>query len=174
MAWRPTQYLLEGELDNSIPGRVSGWMRFAGLPQRVTFSLKGDFHRDIRGTRIHLQGEGQKDDPTAASYMDSFAIDQQGKVGDITAGLPPRDYVDYPYIEWYGDANGRVVIELASRQIQVLGNPKTWLDSKPVSRKEQARNMASFLRQVNQELRAPVICLVIKSSVEHVEKSDKD
>jgi len=25
----------------------------------------------------------------------------------------PHDYVDYPYIEWYGDDNGRAVIELA-------------------------------------------------------------
>ena len=34
MAWRPNRYLLEGELDNTQPGKVTGWMRFAGLTGR--------------------------------------------------------------------------------------------------------------------------------------------
>jgi len=39
MAWRPTEYLIEGELDNTNPGKVTGWMRFAGLKDKVTFDL---------------------------------------------------------------------------------------------------------------------------------------
>ena len=58
MAWRPTQYLLEGELNNTTPGKVTGWLRFAGMKHQVTFDLEGDFHRDIRGASIHLTGEG--------------------------------------------------------------------------------------------------------------------
>jgi hypothetical protein len=34
MAWRPTEYLIEGELDNTTPGKVTGWMRFAGMKDR--------------------------------------------------------------------------------------------------------------------------------------------
>ena len=49
MAWRPTEYLLEGELDNTTPGKVTGWMRFAGTKDRVTLDLEGDFHRINRG-----------------------------------------------------------------------------------------------------------------------------
>jgi hypothetical protein len=30
MAWRPSEYLIDGELDNTTPGKVTGWMRFAG------------------------------------------------------------------------------------------------------------------------------------------------
>ena len=112
MAFRPTQYVMEGELDNTIPGKVTGWMRFAGVRKGVTFDLKGDFHRDIRGAKIHFVGDGREQDPEAPGYMDGIAVHQTGKVGDITAGLPPCDYVSYPYIEWYGDDNGRVVIEL--------------------------------------------------------------
>jgi hypothetical protein len=97
MAWRPTQYLLNGELDNTTPGKVTGWMKFAGMKNRVTFDLKGDFHRDIRGTRILLTGNGQEKDTEASSYMDSFAQHQTGNVGDITAGLPPQDYGDNPF-----------------------------------------------------------------------------
>ena len=93
MAWRPTEHLIEGELDNTQPGRVTGWMRFAGMKERVAFDLEGDFHRDIRGAKIHLTGDGQMDDPEAHSYMASFSPQQTGKAGDITAGLPPADYV---------------------------------------------------------------------------------
>ena len=145
MAWRPTRHLLEGELDNTQPGSVTGWMRFAGMNRRVTFDLKGNFHRDIRGAKIRFKGDGRHDDPEAASYVDGFATHQTGKAGDITAGLPPQDYVAYPYIEWYSEENGRVVLELEPDQIEVVGTPVPAAQSDPISRQEQARNMVEFL-----------------------------
>jgi len=39
MAWRPTQYLCEGELDNTNPNKVTGWMKFAGMKEKVVFDL---------------------------------------------------------------------------------------------------------------------------------------
>ena len=162
MAWRPTQYLMEGELDNTTLGKVTGWMRFAGMAENVTFDLKGDFHRDIRGAKIHFVCEGREDDPTAASYMDSFAVQQTGKVGDITAGLPPQDYVAYPYIEWYGEDNGRVVIELEAGQVKVIGQPVPAIESFPNSREQQGQNMAEFLGEIAQETNLPperVVCV---------------
>ncbi len=145
MAWRPTQYLLEGELDNTQPGKVTGWMRFAGMDKKVTFDLKGNFHRDIRGAKIRLKRDGNHDDPEAASYMDSFAEHHTGKVGDMTAGLPPRDYVSYPYVEAFTDQNGRIVLELEPDQIEVIGTPIPACESDPISRQEQAENMTGFL-----------------------------
>jgi DUF2958 family protein len=162
MAWRPTQYLLEGELDNTIPGKVTGWMRFASMKGKVTFDLSGDFHRDIRGAKIQFIGDGKKMDPEAASYMEGFANRQTGKVGDITAGQMPKDYVNYPYIEWYGDDNGRVVLELEAGQVKVIGQPMPWMESYPVSREQQAQNMAGFLGQTARELDLPTdraICI---------------
>ena len=114
MAWRLTEYLIEGMLDNTYPGKVTGWMRFAGMKETVTLSLEGDFHRDIRGAKIRFTRDAYETDPPqdAAGHMEGFASEQTGRVGDITAGLPPQDYVKYPYIEWYSNENGRVVIEL--------------------------------------------------------------
>ena len=152
MAWRPTQYLKEGELDNTVPGKVTGWMQFAGMKEKVTFELEGDFHRDIRGTRIRLKGEGRDDDPETAKYMETFSARQTGKVGDITAGLPPQDYSTYPYVEWYGDDNGRVVLELEPNQLDVIGTPLPYEQQGPISRAEQNGNMASFLSEVAQAL----------------------
>ena len=91
MAWRPTEDLLEGERDNTTPGKVTGWMRFAGMRQTVVFDLKGNFHRDIRGAKIRFTGDGCENDPKAASYMHGMSAEQTGEVGDITAGLPPRE-----------------------------------------------------------------------------------
>ena len=155
MAWRPSKYLLEGELDNTTPGKVTGWMRFAGLKDKVTFNLEGDFHRDIRGAKIHFTGSGREGDRKAVAEMDGFVLHQTGKVGDMTAGLPPKDYVDYPYIEWYGDGNGRVVVELAPSQVKVIGSPIPALESFPISREAQMRNMGDFLSRVAQGVGIP-------------------
>jgi hypothetical protein len=156
MAWRPTEYLLEGELDNTVPGKVTGWMRFAGMKDKVTFDLEGDFHRDIRGAKIRLTHQYPGREKKAVSEMDGFCQHQTGKAGDITAGLPPKDYVDYPYIEWYGDGNGRVVIELDASQVTVIGSPIPALESFPISRETQMQNMGGFLGDIAQAVNLPI------------------
>jgi hypothetical protein len=175
MAWRPNENLIDGELDNRTPGKVTGWMRFfrkEKAPFSVTFVLEGDFHEDIRGAVILLSNpnpsDRERDD--GGTYMDGFSPTQHGTAGDITAGLSlgpwtealaqtlmkrnelfwdeqgiqgsermkrGRDlakryrahiaagdlyysYVDYPYIEWYTDCNGRVVLELDPSQVEIV------------------------------------------------------
>ncbi len=157
MAWRPSAYLIEGELDNTTPGKVTGWMRFAGMKGKVTFDLKGNFHRDIRGAKIRLQGNGEEPDARAAENMTYIAPHQTGDVGDMTAGREPCDYVDYPYIEWYGDRNGRVVIELDAEQVEVIGRPIPACESDPISREQQAQNMANFLAGICAATQVPAI-----------------
>jgi hypothetical protein len=157
MALRLSAYLIEGELDNTHRGQVTGWMQFAGRKEKMTFALEGDFHRDIRGAKIHFIGDAATTDPPADAQeeMEGIAMHQIGKVGDITAGLPPRDYVDYPYVEWYGDDNGRVVIELEPGQVQVIGTPIPACESDPISRAQQKRNMAEFLGAVAADVNLP-------------------
>jgi hypothetical protein len=43
----------------------------------------------------------------------------------IDAGDLFYPYVDYPYIEWYSDANGRVVLELDPSQVEVVDGGST-------------------------------------------------
>ncbi len=164
MAWRISPYLIEGELDNTDLGKATGWMRFAGMNETVTFDLKGDFHRDVRGAKIHFTGDASQTDPPtdAQTAMEGFAVQQIGKVGDITAGLPPADYVSYPYIEWYSDENGRALIELEPQQVVVIGTPVPACESDPISRDQQNRNMAEFLGELATELNLPkehVVCI---------------
>ena len=164
MAWRVTAYLIEGELDNTHLGQVTGWMQFVGRKDKVTVDLKGDFHRDIRGAKIHFTGDASETDPPAEaqSAMADIALQQSGKVGDITAGLPPADYVNYPYLEWYSDENGRVLVELEPGQVEVIGTPIPACESDPISRDQQKQNMAEFLGAVAADANLPAeraVCL---------------
>jgi hypothetical protein len=147
MAWRPSEYLIEGMLDNTTPGKVIGWMRFLGRRNRIRFDLHGDFHRDIRGAVIKFHNEQYRDaDPQEArKYCRAFVAVQTGVVGDITAGLPPHDYGQSPYIEFYGNENGRVVVELDPIQVEVIGKPIPYNTTKPVDRKVQGANMMTFI-----------------------------
>jgi hypothetical protein len=134
MAWRPYENLLEGELDNTTAGKVTGWIRFfrrGKAPLTVRLELQGDFHEDIRGKKIRLTNLRPSDRHEAldrpASYMDGMAVEQMGEAGDITAGLPVNGqypYVAYPYIEWYSEYNGRVVLELDPSQVAVVEPPQ--------------------------------------------------
>jgi len=164
MAWRPTHCLVEGELDNTHLGKVTGWMRFAGMKDKVTFDLKGDFHRDIRGAKIHFKGDAAETEPPADAeqYVEGLAQHQTGKVGDVTAGLPPHDFGQAPYFEWFGEENGRVVIELEPTQIEVIGTPIPARESYPISREQQRCNMAEFLGSIAAEMNLPaqrVVCV---------------
>lgn len=153
MAWRLHENLMEGELDNTVPGKVTGWIRFLGMDEPVRLDLEGDFHRDIRGAKIrfhnHAPSDRNQDDSLGEvrpeSYMKGFSPVQTGQVDDITAGLPPQDYVPYPYVEWFSEESGRVVLELEPEQVEVIGEPIPWQDEPPVSRQAQAENMGRFL-----------------------------
>ncbi len=120
MTWRPNAYLLEGQLDNTQPGRITGWMRFAGLPQKVTLELEGDFDPDIRGRRIAFRNAYSGRSADAEEYMDGFQPRQVGKVGHITLGGPPQSWTDFPYIEWISTENDRVVMYLEPHQVAVI------------------------------------------------------
>lgn len=164
MAWRPTEQLIAGELDNTVPGKVTGWLIFSGLEERVTLDLEGDFHRDIRRTKIRIRGEGQRDGAT--ERMDGFAVEQKGQAGDITTGLPPSDYGEYPYIEWYSEENGRVVLELLPEQVEVIGVPLPASETPPVEPERSHRLLAEWLRDLSSSLGVPAFAVGVPAEDE--------
>ena len=173
MAWRPTEYLIEGELDNRNPGKVTGWMKFAGIKEKVTFNLEGNFHRDIRGAKVRLRGDGESANfEEAEKYMEGFAQHQTGSVGDMTAGKEPVDYVSYPYWELYAQ-NGRVVIELEPDQVEILTQPIPACESDPLDRKKQAENMAGFLCEIASACGIPEQHAIATGNTVAVERAKK-
>ncbi len=151
MAWRLQKYLIKSELDNTKPDKVTGWMEFLGMEEKVVFDLDGNFHRDIRGAKIELSNDKylEQEEQQAKEYFDGFSEVQKGSVGDMTAGVGEgADYVNSGYIEWYSANNGRVVIELDSDKIKLLSQPIPVIESDPVDRGEQQQNMDNFLRDI--------------------------
>ena len=155
MAWRPHEQLIGGELNNTVPGRVTGWLVFVGMDKPVKLDLVGDFHRDIRGTKVRIRNPNPTRDSDKVKYLEGFSPIQTGEVGDMTAGLPPQDYVGYPYFEIYSEQNGRIVLELDPEQVEVIGTPIPACESDPVSREKQEQNMAAFLGGLAQDLGLP-------------------
>ena len=175
MAWRPTRCLQEGELDNTCPNTITGWMKFAGVNKKVVVNLEGNFHRDIRGAKIHFAGDAYEGDvpEDAGRYMEDFALEQTGKAGDITAGMPPNDYGSSPYIEWFGNENGRVVLELEPVQLEVIGRPIPACESDPIDRKQQAENMAEFLSGMAEAVGIPVEHAIATGNTVAIERAKK-
>lgn len=174
MAWRPNEQFIEGILDNTVPGKVTGWMSFTGMKDKVIFDLEGDFHRDIRGAKVRLRGDGESANvEESEKYMEGFSQLQKGNVGDMTAGREPADYVNYGYFEWYGDDNGRVVIELEPDQVEILTQPIPACESDPLDRKKQAENMAGFLCGIAAACGIPETNAVAIADTEAVERAKK-
>jgi hypothetical protein len=214
MAWRPYGNLINGELDNRNPGKVTGWIRFfrQGMePLKVILDLSGDTHEDIRGKVIRLlnwtPSDRSKEFGLDSTYMKGFSVEQRGTAGDITAGrsLGPwtpeiaerlmaqnetfwdengiqdterekrrrnfantyqehidagdlfYPYVAYPYIEWYSEANGRVVLELDPSQVDVIDDGVAPIKAKTPAeladdRKQRAQAFSTFMTKMTDEL----------------------
>ena len=137
MTWPIMRYLRYGELDNTTPGKVTGWMDLYGM-RKVTFDLRGDFHRDIRGTKIRFSGSGSPSgSQRARRHIQGLASHQTGRVGEITTGkLPISCRIGSPQIEIYSDQHGRMLIELEPDQLTVLGTLGPFLDAEPVRREQ--------------------------------------
>jgi hypothetical protein len=132
MAWRPKLNLMDGELSNRVPGKVTGWMRFfrrRRQPLRVVFDLAGDFHEDIRGSDVVLKNDEPVERDISfgkyRTYMEGFDAVQRGKVGDMTAGLPLGPWTEElaqrlkAQLEIVWRENGRTGTELKDRRRDV-------------------------------------------------------
>ncbi len=180
MAWRPSDIFIEGILDNTVPNKITGWMKFAGMQENVTFELEGNFHRDIRGAKVKLTGDCQLVDfEKAKNYMQGFSIFQKGKAGDMTAGLPTGkdeqgnltyEYQNHGYYEWYSETNGRCVLELDTDQVELLTSPIPACESDPIDRKLQHENMSKFMLEAALALQAQSLSEDNQKSTEHARK----
>jgi hypothetical protein len=142
VAWRIHQSVVRGEIDNRQRGRIRGSIWLVDREQPVTLELSGNCWRDLAGcllTFVNPQPTASADEHTNLELL------QNGVAGDITAsrkvrvfdvpleealrigregGTLPEHMANSLYIEWFSDANGRVVIESADYTIDV--SPPAW------------------------------------------------
>jgi len=139
VAWRLHKSVKRGELDNRTPGRVTGRVWLVDCEKPLTLELKGNALKDLAGCFIRFSNPT----PEKGEAVD-LRLQQRGVVGDITGSRKVR-VPDVPieemmrlskegkkfpehlgnclYIEWFSEANGRVVIESADYEV-TLSAPK--------------------------------------------------
>ncbi len=153
MAWRLEEFLIRGDLDNRVRGRVTGRLWFVGRPEPVELDLAGDAWRDLAGRRLVFTHARPK-----PALPAGFAGRQTGVVGDITASrkvkvpdIPLEQIGEYYaarkpfpwhwgnslYLEWFSEVNGRVVIESADYELTIAGDA-TW-EMTPAEEEAQRR-----------------------------------
>jgi hypothetical protein len=136
MAWRIEQAVIRGEIDNTVEGRTTGRIWLAGCDAPLQLALDGDCWRDLAGTRLHFENPAPKPGPETAG----LAVDQSGVIGDMTASLKtkvplvsdeefatlcheqmeiPYEWRNTLYLEWFGEFNGRVVIEASTFTLSI-------------------------------------------------------
>ena len=141
MAWRIDQAVVRGEIDNTVEGRTTGKIWLAGCDAPLLLALDGDCWRDLAGTRLQFENPAPRPGPETAG----LAIDQTGVIGDMTASQKAkvplvsdeecqalcREQKDIPYewrntlyLEWFGEFNGRVVIEASTFTLTI--SPHEW------------------------------------------------
>ena len=163
MTWRPTDRVESGELDNTVRGRVTDWIRLFGRLEPLTLELRGDCHPDLAGWRFRIVRRAPVPDWAEAVALDGLATEQFGEVGDITADQllrhhncsveelldqlcageqPPSDLRKALCIEWNSTQNGRVVIQdtrlgVARVGVRTFELPKEDLHEKAESAQRQ-------------------------------------
>lgn len=152
MAWRINEGVMRGEIDNRVCGRIAGRIWLIGRAEPITLDLTGNCHRDVAGCLVRFENPAVKSTPH--EHVD-LAAEQIGVAGDITVsrkvrvfdvsleealrvcaegGKPPEHMANSLYLEWFSEANGRVVIESADYNIDI--SPPAWTLS-PEDEQEQ-------------------------------------
>jgi hypothetical protein len=164
MAWRIAENVVRGEIDNCTPGLVQGKIWVAGREVPLSLKLSGNGHKDLAGCKLTFSNPAPKADQNL-----TLKPDQTGVVGDMTAARkvrvidnfdPDAPSLDKPfsehtanalYLEWFSDANGRIVIESTDYAIKI-GEP-TWRPSPEDEARQLAANaeaMHSFMDRISE------------------------
>lgn len=163
MAFRIHESVVRGEIENTSRGTVKGRIWLKGRDEPLTLELAGNCWRDLAGRRCTFEN------PNPVETRDNdLASQQSGEVGDITASrkvrvpdLPVAEWLDAKrkgldapehwdnalYLEWYSDANGRVVVESVDYQLTV--SLPEWEMTEEEERRQREFNAEAMHRFMN-------------------------
>src|SRR5437867_11425 len=137
MAFRIHDSVVRGEIDNRVQGIVRGNIWVEGRAEPVVLELKGNAWPDLAGCLLTFTNPQKR---ILHPHLDSLHPKQRGSIGDLTASRKVRVF-DVPleealemirrkekpsehmanslYLEWFSQANGRVVIESADYEVTI-------------------------------------------------------
>jgi hypothetical protein len=180
MAFRIQDSVVRGEVDNRVKGSVRGRIWLEGRAEPVVLELKGNAWPDLAGCLLTFTNPQKC---IQHSQLDSLDPIQRGSVGDLTASRKVRVF-DVPleealemirrqekpsehmanslYLEWFSEANGRVVIESADYELTVSAPEWRMTPEEEAERANQAAaGMDDFMKRLTE-------------SVEHYKQGQKD
>jgi hypothetical protein len=171
MAWRITDYIEYGEIDNRTRDQVTGTIWIRGLDEPIRLELKGNAWRDLAGQRLCFRNPTPKPIP---EHLSDIAQEQTGVVGDITAarkvkvldfpieelekyykpGIPmPFHWGNCLYLEWHSQRNGRVVIEATEYELTVEPDA-AWQMTEAEEAEQQAANATAMTHFIDRMVEA--------------------
>jgi len=169
MAFRIHDSVVRGEIDNRVKGIVRGQIWVEGRAQPVQLELTGNAWPDLAGCLLTFRNPLAR---IAHEHLDTLAPLQRGSIGDLTASRkvrvfdipltdalemchrdekPPEHMANSIYLEWFSQANGRVVIESADYEV-TLSTPEWRLTpEEDTQRAEQAASgMVDFMKRLTE------------------------
>ena len=171
MAFRIHDSVVRGEIDNRTKEIVRGKIWLEGRAEPVVLDLKGNAWPDLAGCLLTFTNP-QKRIPHP--HLDSIHPIQRGSVGDLTASRkvrvfdipleealemirrkekPPEHMANSLYLEWFSEANGRVVIESADYALTVSAPEWRMTPAEEEARAGQAAAaMDDFMKQLNENI----------------------
>jgi hypothetical protein len=180
MAFRIHDSLVRGEIDNRVKGTVSGRIWVEGRTEPIILELKGNAHPDLAGCLLTFTNPLKR---IPHDHLDSLHPFQRGSIGDLTASRkvrvfdvpleqamemihrkekPPEHMANSLYLEWFSEANGRVVVESADYELTI--SAPEWRMT-PEENEDRARQAAAGMDD---------FMLKLTEAIEQLQRSQKD
>jgi len=169
MAFRIHDSVVRGEIDNRVKGIVRGKIWVTGRETPVILELKGNAWPDLAGCLLTFTNPLK---PVPHPHLDSLHDRQRGGIGDLTASRkvrvfdvpleqalemchrqekPPEHLANCLYLEWYSEANGRVVIESADYNLTISAPEWRLTPEEEAERAQQAgEGMTDFMKRLTE------------------------
>ena len=160
MGWRISSSVVRGEIDNRIRDVVTGRLWLIDRKFPVELTLKGNPLRDLAGCLLTFENPNPESEDNGG-----LCPVQMGRTGDMTASrkvhvydVPPESIEELRLrnepvnsrvsnalsIEWYSNANGRVVLESADFILKI--SDYSWRMTREEENRQLLKNRESFDR----------------------------
>lgn len=171
MAWRIQDSVIRGEIDNRQKGRVRGRLWLAGLKQPVELDLAGNAGHDLAGCLLRFKNSAK---PIPLRKKPAFNPVQRGMAGQLSASQkvkvftvpeqvafemmdrgehPPTHWANCLYLEWFSEANGRVVIESPDFELNISAPEWRLTPEEDAERaKQAAAGMDGFMKKLTEAI----------------------
>jgi hypothetical protein len=171
MAFRIHDSVVRGEIDNRVKGTVRGRIWLEGRAEPLALELKGNAWPDLAGCLLTFANPLKR---IAPRDLDDLHPVQCGSIGDLTASRKVRVF-DVPlkealamyrrkekpsehmanclYLEWFSEANGRVVVESADYELTISAPEWRLTPEEDAARAEQAAaGMSDFMGKLTEAI----------------------